>query len=71
MKLMRARFMIEICAHPMVINQMQRSGFQVVQQGSVLGVEVPNQTLLSDQYTVTCKVWDEPSRPATHGYPDY
>ena len=63
--------MIEICAHPMVINQMQRCGFQVVQEGSVLGVEVPNQILLSDQYTVTCEVWDEPSRPATHGYPDY
>lgn len=63
--------MIEICAHPMVINQMQRSGFQVVQEGSVLGVEVPNQILLSDQYTVTCEVWDEPSRPAPYGYPDY
>ena len=63
--------MIEICAHPMVINQMQRRGFQVVQGGSVLRVEVPNQFLLSDQYTVTCEVWDEPSRPATHGYPDY
>jgi hypothetical protein len=66
-----ARFTIEIRAHSMVINQMQRSGFQVVQEGSVLGVEVPNRILLSDQYTVTCEVWDEPSRPATHGYPDY
>ena len=63
--------MIEIHAHPMVINQMQCSGFQVVQEGSVLGVEVPNRILLSDQYKVTCEVWDEPSRPAPHGYPDY
>ena len=63
--------MIEICAHPMVINQMQSTGFQVVPEGSVLGVKVPNRILLSDQYTVTCDVWDEPSRPATHGYPDY
>lgn len=66
-----ARFTIEIRAHPMVIDQMQRSGFQVVQEGSVLGVEVPNRILLSDQYKVTCEAWDEPSGPAPHGYPDY
>jgi hypothetical protein len=70
MRLMGARFVIEIRAHPMVINQMQSTGFRVVGKGSALGVDVPNRTLFSDQYTVTCEVWDEPSRPTPHGYPD-